>query len=239
MWMREVRKPTDDSGHRVSLIRNALDVDPKALAARLLAQGRQGNSAPPEKGVTLSAVGSRCLGLSQAPEQSVKREPYREPPLQILKPNATSVLMVLWRGQCIVADWCAPEKALAVRMCGRVVENPFGMATGCVLMAWNEELINESSAPGTLQVIRDRGYACTDNLNGSGIFAVAAPVLDPLGKVSMALGCSVPLFGLESEDRLRLQRAVLQHADTLRQALQPFGEAGKPGQMPMTPKLGE
>jgi DNA-binding IclR family transcriptional regulator len=139
--------------------------------------------------------------------------------------GATAVLMSRWHGRYLVADWCAPEEGLAVRMCGRMVEHPFGMATGRVLMAWNtaEPAGADQEQRECLRRIRKEGVAVTENLGDSGVYAVAGPVVDGFGRVGLALGCSASLFGLGLSEKEALRADVVSACARLASAMRPFG----------------
>jgi DNA-binding IclR family transcriptional regulator len=123
--------------------------------------------------------------------------------------GATVVLVNYWQGRPVVADWCEPEHGLTVRACGRVLENPFQMATGRVLMAYHSGLgPDDADIRACLAQIRSERVAVTENIGNSGIFAVAAPVFDAGGQAIFSLGCSTPLFHMDSAAKERLVIAV-------------------------------
>ena len=136
--------------------------------------------------------------------------------------GATVVVAMVWQGRILVADWLEPEHGLAVRACGRVLERPFQMTTGRVLLAWHPDLAPEGEeVRDCLRQVRAEGCAITENMGNSGIFAVAAPVFDTCGRATLSLGCSTPLCHVDEAARRRLQYAVQAMAKEMGRAMRP------------------
>jgi DNA-binding IclR family transcriptional regulator len=144
--------------------------------------------------------------------------------------GATVVLVTYWQGRPVVADWCEPEHGLAVRACGRVLDHPFQMTTGRVLMAYHPQLVpDDPEVRACLQRVRKERVAITENIGDSGIFAVAAPVFDASGQAAFSLGCSTPLFQMDSAAKKRLVNAVQAMAEEMGQSLHPSSSARNQG----------
>jgi DNA-binding IclR family transcriptional regulator len=143
--------------------------------------------------------------------------------------GTTVVLVTYWQGRPVVADWCEPEHGLAVRACGRVLEHPFQMATGRVLMAYHPQLVpDDAEVQASLAQVRADRVAVTENIGNSGIFAVAAPVFDTSGQAIFSLGCSTPLFHMDSAAKKRLVNAVQAMAAEMGRNMSPSLSATSP-----------
>lgn len=175
-------------------------------------------------------VGVAALLLADAADPAACIRSFAHPYVERLQAetHATVVLVAYQQGRIMVADWCEPERGLAVRACGRVLDHPFDMATGRVMLAWHPELVPADPAvAAVLQQVRADRRAVTENIGGSGIFAVAAPVFDACGHASLGLGCSVPLFQMDTAAKERLCKAVQATAEEMGRALQPARQADK------------
>jgi DNA-binding IclR family transcriptional regulator len=173
-------------------------------------------------------VGFAALLLADAADPMACIRNFAHPFVERLhrETRATVALLAVWQGKPMVADWCEPERGLAVRSCGRIVGNPFQLATGRMLLAWHPELAPEDAETQTiLRQIRAEGCAVTENMGGSGIYAVAAPVFDACGRAPLALGCSTPLFQMDAAAKVRLRDAVQATAREMGGAMLPAWQA--------------
>ena len=123
-----------------------------------------------------------------------------------------SVVVLTWlKDQAVVGDWIQAEHPLAVTHVAGVVEHPIILASGRVLLAFQDRSVQLRYAaredlshlgpkvPLTpedlLQLLHQvavKGFALTENVANSGIIALAAPVFDANQKILMAVGCSAP-----------------------------------------------
>lgn len=175
-------------------------------------------------------VGVAALLLADAADPVACIRSFAHPFVERLQAETrtTVVLVTFWQGKIMVADWCEPERGLAVRACGRVLDHPFDMATGRVLMAWHPELVPDDPAVhATLAQVRTERRAVTENIGGSGIFAVAVPIFDGCGRATLGLGCSTPLFPMNPAAKARLCAAVQATAEEMGRALQPSWQAAE------------
>ncbi|MDX9979109.1 MAG: helix-turn-helix domain-containing protein [Lentisphaeria bacterium] len=174
-------------------------------------------------------VGFAALLLADAADPMACIRNFAHPFVERLhqETKTTVALLAVWQGKPMVADWCEPERGLAVRSCGRIVEHPFQLATGRVLLAWHPELVpeNDGEMLNTLRRVRAEGCAVTENIGGSGVLAVAAPVFDACGRAPLALGCSAPLFQMDAAARARLRDAVQATAREMGGAMLPAWQA--------------
>jgi IclR family transcriptional regulator, KDG regulon repressor len=177
-------------------------------------------------------VGLAALLVAEAVDPVTCTRSFAHPFVERLQAEtgATVVLVTLWQGKMIVADWCEPEHGLAVRACGRVLEHPFQMTTGRALMAHHPELVpDDRSVHACLRQVRTAGVAITENIGNSGIFAVAAPVFDGGGQATLSLGCSTPLFQMDQAAKTRLANAVQAMAQEMGCVMRPSHQhAGEP-----------
>ena len=132
----------------------------------------------------------------------------------------TVALLTVWQKAVLVADWADTRHGLAVIPRRRVVEKPFGLASGRVLLAWHPGSAGATPEMARrLAEVRRTGLAVTEDYDGSGVYAVAAPVVDACGRVSVSLGCSTPTSCVDEAGRDRLREAVVSTARHMSDAL--------------------
>ena len=167
-------------------------------------------------------VGLACLLVAESANPVTAIRTFGHPYVESLHETLgmTVVLLTGWQGRCLVADWCETRHGLPVHPAGRVLSDPFGMATGRALLAWRPELAPDTNGTDAcLAQIRRQGFAVTENLKDSGVYAVAAPVHDACGSVAMSVGCSTPLSPLDDEGKQRIRAAVVDTARAMSDAL--------------------
>lgn len=132
----------------------------------------------------------------------------------------TVAFLMVWQGSVLVADWMDNREGVRVTPDHRVIDKPYGLATGRVLVAWHPELRTGAGCDEAVCTqVRELGYAVTEDWNGSGVYAVAAPVFDACGRVSTSLGCSTPISRLGSGEREDLLAAIRGMAREMSSAL--------------------
>lgn len=124
-----------------------------------------------------------------------------------------SVIVLAWENdQAFAVDWIQADHPLAVTHNHGVIEHPVILASGRVLLAYQDrptqlryahrEMLKEfgPNCPETPEAlielfdeIASEGSTVTSNVANSGIAAVAAPVFDAGGRVALAIGCSAPV----------------------------------------------
>lgn len=124
-----------------------------------------------------------------------------------------SVIVLAWENeQAFVVDWIQADHPLAVTHNHGVIEHPVLLASGRVLLAYQdrptqlryahrEKLATlgpncpetPESLIGLFDQIATEGSTVTSNVANSGIAAVAAPVFGADGRVALAIGCSAPV----------------------------------------------
>lgn len=115
----------------------------------------------------------------------------------------TVVVMTFEGGHCVVVQSRASQHELTVKPPPNLlpVPNPADMATGRMLLAWlpkNEraKFALDAATIADIDKTRLQGYCWTENINNSGIAAVAVPVCAPSGQIVITVGCSAPLHRL-------------------------------------------
>jgi DNA-binding IclR family transcriptional regulator len=78
------------------------------------------------------------------------------------------------------------------------VQNPTGMATGRMLLALlpageRAKFVADQDVMAALDEAGEQGYCRTENVNDSGITAIAVPVCASTGQVVLSIGCSAPM----------------------------------------------
>ncbi|MBI5689776.1 MAG: IclR family transcriptional regulator [Verrucomicrobia bacterium] len=182
------------------------------------------------------------LGAGADPQQQMRR--FARPYIETLAERSDETIVVLaWQHeQAVVVDWIQAGHTLAVTHHHGVVEHPIVFASGRVLLAYQDRdtqvrhLRTEDyaklapNAPRDAtealalldQVARD-GIAVTDNVGNSGVVAVGAPVLDAIGRLVFAVGCSAPLTRIDPARLAHLRERVLEIAAEMTQKLRAPG----------------
>ena len=138
----------------------------------------------------------------------------------------TTVALAMINTEVRLVDWRQSKHSLAVTVTNEekvTVAVPHQMAGGRIVLAfcgkpYLESYIKKLHFPekgenlfrngkdflAEIQKIREKGYALTENVNDSGIGALAVPIFSGTGDFFMALGCSLPLnrFSEERKDQI-------------------------------------
>jgi len=169
-------------------------------------------------------------GLDPLPEMRRFARPYLE---ALAEESDETIVVLAWQhDHAVVVDWIQADHALAVTHRHGVVAHPAGYASGRVLLAYLERGLRERYAQGEdyaalgpnsprnagelleiLEGVAERGYAITENVGGSGVTAVGAPVFDASGRILFAIGCSAPISRVPAA-RLRHLRAHVREVAT-------------------------
>jgi len=146
----------------------------------------------------------------------------------------TAAALAWLAGRAQVIDWRQSEHALAVTHPDQEVTQPHRLASGRVLLAFQPPAVLAAYLAGLdaptaglareLQAIREARWAETENLGGSGIVAVAAPVCDGAGELVLALACSLSQIRCDEATRERMRVATRAEAEGLTARLAGMGD---------------
>ncbi|OGV81500.1 MAG: hypothetical protein A3K19_26050 [Lentisphaerae bacterium RIFOXYB12_FULL_65_16] len=185
-------------------------------------------------------VGLAALRLADGADRLTRLADFARPFVRELfaEFGETVAALTLVQDQAVVLEWQQAEHALAVIHARKVIERPHFMASGLVLIAYQDVVFRQRYAERVqsddagqnmpknaaqllkiLDQVRAQGYAETCNARGSGIGAVSAPVFDATGHVAMALACSAPLARLNDGLRERQRASVISTAARMSAAL--------------------
>lgn len=178
-------------------------------------------------------VGLAALRLADSADSLARMGDFARPFVQELfsEFDETVAVLALIQGQAVVVDWRQANHSLAVTHHRRVIEFPHFMASGQVLLAFQDETFregylstvdygdtglnmptNRDELAAVLTKTREYGMAETENMRGCGIAAVAAPVLDATGRIVMAMACSAPLTRADASRRKDMRKRVVETA---------------------------
>ncbi len=168
------------------------------------------------------------LGSGADPLAPMRR--FARPFIETLAANSDETAVVLsWQhDHAVVVDWIQADHALAVTHRIGAIEHPIGLASGRVLLAFQEPAVQQRYAraetyarlgpnsPRTpaetlailARVARD-GYAVTENVGASGVAAVGAPVFDANDRLLFAVGCSAPISRIGPAQLVQLRNRLL------------------------------
>ncbi len=168
------------------------------------------------------------LGSGADPLAPMRR--FARPFIESLAAKSDETIVVLaWQhDHAVVVDWIQADHALAVTHRTGAIDHPVGLASGRVLLAFQEPAVQQryarSEAYGRLgpnsprnatetlallaQVARD-GFAVTENVGGSGVAAVGAPVFDANDRLLFAVGCSAPVSRIGPAQLSQLRARLL------------------------------
>ncbi|WP_414662763.1 IclR family transcriptional regulator [Horticoccus sp. 23ND18S-11] len=168
------------------------------------------------------------LGGGVDPLQHMRRfaRPYIE---SLAEKSAETIVVLAWQHeQAVVVDWIQAGHALAVTHRQGVIEHPMGLASGRVLLAFQDRATQErhirredEASPGVgvrnaaerlalLQRVAEEGIAITENIGQSGVVAIGAPVFEATGRLLFAVGCSAPLSRITPPQLRRLRERLLE-----------------------------
>ncbi len=177
------------------------------------------------------ALGIAVLALADRIDAGDTLAAFAQPHVAALAAElAETVYAISWRGgAALVIAGIEPERELRVGLGGRVIERPDVWASGRVLLAWlsapeREAYLKRIGKPGLaaeLDTIHAAGWAETSDVDGSGVVAYGAPVLDAGGRCLLALGTSAPLSRASAAVRKRLRQRLLATATAMSTTLAP------------------
>ena len=141
-----------------------------------------------------------------------------------------TVFALSWRGGRALVVACAEaQHDLRVSTADRVLERPHAWASGQVLVAWLPEDERRAYAQrmcpdaagllAALDVVRSQGWASAINVDGSGVAAYGAPVLDAGGRCVLAIGTSAPQSRATPERQRHMRERLLATAGEMAAAL--------------------
>ncbi len=206
-----------------------LGVSPPAVHSLLktlqAAQFVEANAITRQYRLGLAAV---RLGSGADPLAPMRR--FARPFIESLAAKSDETIVVLaWQhDHAVVVDWIQADHALAVTHRTGAIDHPIGLASGRVLLAFQERPVqqhyvrseayarlgpnNPRTATEALaildQVARD-GFAATENVGHSGVAAVGAPVFDANDRLLFAVGCSAPISRIGPAQLAQLRARLL------------------------------
>lgn len=187
------------------------------------------------------------LGSGADPLDEMRR--FARPYIESLAANSdeTTVVLAWQHAQAVVVDWIQAGHALAVTHSHGVIEHPMGLASGRVLLAFQEPEVRQrhvmaenlaqlgANSPRTatealalLEQVAADGYAITENVGDSGVVAVGAPVFDATGRLMFAVGCSAPLSRTSASQLVQVRTRLLELAAEMSQRLRAPAAATAP-----------
>lgn len=132
-----------------------------------------------------------------------------------------------------VIDWREAAHSLRVSApsSNRIIDMPHIMASGRLLLAFQDESAideyiekinfagegrnqprNRKEFLKMLSDISEKNYAETDNVCGSGIYALSVPVFDGGGRLLMALACSVPVVRITANLKKKILKRLIEYS---------------------------
>ncbi len=187
------------------------------------------------------------LGSGADPLAPMRR--FARPFIESLAAKSDETIVVLaWQhDHAVVVDWIQADHALAVTHRTGAIDHPIGLASGRVLLAFQERAVQQRyvraeayarlgpNSPRTAtealaildQVARD-GYAVTENVGHSGVAAVGAPVFDANDRLLFAVGCSAPVSRIGAAQLSQLRDRLLDLTAAMSQRLRAPSSAVAP-----------
>ena len=178
------------------------------------------------------------LGAGADPLNHMRRfaRPYIE---SLAEKSAETIVVLAWQhDQAVVVDWIQAGHALAVTHSHGVIEHPMGLASGRVLLAFQDRETQEryarredfgslgansphDAAEGLaiLAQVAAEGFAVTENVGNSGVVAIGAPVFGATGLLLFAVGCSAPLTRITPPQLAHLRVRLLEITAEMTQKL--------------------
>ncbi len=147
--------------------------------------------------------------------------------------NESFALLALLNHQVVVVDWIVSSHQLNLSVPrGKVIEHPHHMATGRVLLAYQEPAFIEAylrhhiECPQEqerlrreLDKIREQGAAEVENIENSAVAAVAVPVHNRRGQILAAMGCYAPVSRFPRAKRDAVLKTMQTRISTLAELL--------------------
>ncbi len=176
-------------------------------------------------------VGLAVMRLAESIDPIMRMADFARPFLhQLLADfNETITALTMFHGEVVVVEWKQADHSLTVHEPRRVIEQPHAMASGKLLLAFQDEKFQRNYAEHVFvpnlganiaatkkelfeefRLIRAQQYASVINPKHSGIGAYAAPVFDTVGKIVLAMACSAPLVRFDSERQQEVLQKLLQ-----------------------------
>ena len=168
-------------------------------------------------------LGLAVLSLADTMDANDALSSFARPWVQRLADELDETVMALaWRGgRALVVASVEGQHDLRVDPGRRIPDRPHVWASGQVLLAYLPEADREgyiarfcpdqAAAAGlraTLTMIGAQGWAVAHDVDGSGVTAIGAPVLDPSGRCLLSIGCSAPLSRSSAERRQRMRERL-------------------------------
>ena len=180
-------------------------------------------------------VGLAAVRLAAAGSPLASLRAFVRPVMESLHGQVGETVAALaWLdGRAVVVDWRQTEHALAVTHPEQEVEQPERLASGRVLLAFQPATVRQAYLAGIgasdelakiLERIRQARWAETENLGGSGIVAVSAPVFDRAGELVLALACSTPQVRCDAATLRAMRVSVREAAEGLTARLAGMGD---------------
>jgi DNA-binding IclR family transcriptional regulator len=181
-------------------------------------------------------LGIAVLSLAETMDAGDALATFARPAVQRVAAELDeTVLALAWRGgQALVVAAVEARHDLRVDPGRRVPDRPHLWASGQVLLAHLPEAEcaaylaracpDAAVAAGvraTLAMVREQGWATAHDIDGSGVWAVGAPVLDAGGRCLLALGCSAPVPRSTPERQQRMRERLCAAAAALTASLRP------------------
>ncbi len=177
------------------------------------------------------ALGVAVLGLADRVDAGGALAAFARPHVDALAEELQeTVYAITWRGgAALIVAGNEPERSERVALGGRVIAQPDVWASGRVLLAFLPASEREAWLARTgrqkladeLAAVREAGWATTRDVDGSGVIAFGAPVLDATGRCVLALGASTPLVRASERHLARLRSRLLATAATMSKTLIP------------------
>lgn len=177
------------------------------------------------------ALGVAVLGLADRVDAGGALAAFARPHVDALASElAETVFAITWRGgAALIVAGNEPERSERVALGGRVIAQLDVWASGRVLLAFLPAAEREAwlartgrqKLAGELAAIREAGWATTRDVDGSGVIAFGAPVLDATGRCVLALGTSTPLARASERHLARLRSRLLATAAAMSKTLIP------------------
>lgn len=151
-----------------------------------------------------------------------------------------TIVVLAWQNeQAHVVDWIQAGHSLAVTHHHGVIEHPTGLASGRVLLAYQDRETQVrhargedlaalgANAPRTaaellaiLAKVAADGVAVTRDIGNSGVIAVGAPVFDANHQLVVAVGCSAPISRMPPKRLAAVRAQLIKLTTTMTRSLQ-------------------
>lgn len=177
-------------------------------------------------------LGLSVLALADTMDAGDTLGSFARPWVQRLADEVEETVMALaWRGgRALVVAAVEARHDLRVDPGRRVPDRPHAWASGQVLLSWlppgERTTYAKRACPdaaaellASLATVRAQGWAQAVDVDGSGVGAVGAPVIEPGGRCVLALGCSAPLSRCSPKRLATLRERTIAMATAMSAAL--------------------